>query len=79
MITFARDYDEIIKNAPLDMIMSETDAPFVAPAPYRGKRNEPSYVQEVAKKIADIRGEDPEMVREALVENACRAYRIVLK
>src|SRR3989338_4939956 len=56
VITFARDYDETLKNAPLDRIMVETDAPYVAPAPYRGKRNEPLYVEEVAKKIAELRG-----------------------
>ncbi len=70
VITFARDYDEVIKNAPLNMIMSETDAPWVSPTPYRGKRNEPSYVSEVAKKIAEIRGEDLDVVRSALVTNA---------
>jgi len=79
VITFARDYDEIIKNAPLNMIMSETDAPFVAPVPYRGKRNEPSYVQEIAKKIAEIRGEDFETVQKALVSNTCRMFNLVLK
>lgn len=72
VITFARNYDEVIKNAPIEMLMSETDAPFVAPAPYRGKRNEPSYVSEVVKKIAEIRGEDLESVRAKLVENALR-------
>ncbi|MEK7194344.1 MAG: TatD family hydrolase, partial [Patescibacteria group bacterium] len=72
VITFARNYDEVIKNAPIEMIMSETDAPFVAPAPYRGKRNEPSYVREVVKKIAEIRNEDFEAVRAKLVENALR-------
>lgn len=79
VITFARDYDEVIKNAPLDMIMSETDAPWVSPVPYRGKRNEPSFVKQVVKKIAEIRGEDLETVEKALVENACRAYKIMLK
>ncbi|MFA6898051.1 MAG: TatD family hydrolase, partial [Candidatus Paceibacterota bacterium] len=68
-ITFARNYDEVIKNAPLDRIMSETDAPFATPAPYRGKRNEPLYVVEVVKKIAEIRGEDFEKVRAQLVQN----------
>lgn len=72
VITFVRDYDEVIKNAPIDKLMSETDAPFVAPVPYRGKRNEPSYVSEVVKKIAEIRGEDFEKVRMALVANAQR-------
>ena len=70
VITFARDYDEVIKSAPLDMILSETDAPYVAPVPYRGKRNEPTFVREVAKSIAEIRGEDEEVVRVALVNNA---------
>ncbi len=74
VITFTRDYDEVIRYVPLDMIMSETDAPYVAPVPYRGKRNEPSYVDEVAKKIAEIRGEDVEMVKKALVSNASRLF-----
>ena len=72
VITFANSYDEVIKSVPLSSIMAETDAPFVAPVPYRGKRNEPSYVVEVAKKIAEIRGSDFEEVRKALVENALR-------
>lgn len=76
VITFARDYDEVIRNAPLDRIMAETDAPYVAPVPYRGKRNEPLYVEEVVKKIAELRGEDFETVRSALVENAFRTFNI---
>jgi len=74
VITFARNYDEVIKNAPLEMLMSETDAPFVAPAPYRGKRNEPAYVQEVVKKIAGIRGEELEIVEKALLSNAQKLF-----
>lgn len=74
VITFARDYDEVIRKAPLDRIMAETDAPFVAPVPYRGKRNEPLFVEEVVKKIAEVRGEDFETVRIALVENAFRTF-----
>ncbi|MBU1039414.1 TatD family hydrolase [Patescibacteria group bacterium] len=59
IITFknvATELLEIVKITPLDKIMVETDAPYLAPMPYRGKRNEPSYVVEVAKKIADIKG-----------------------
>jgi TatD DNase family protein len=74
VITFADQYNEVIKNAPLEMIMSETDAPFVAPAPHRGKRNEPAYVVEVVKKIAEIRGEDIEAVQKALLSNAVRVF-----
>ena len=70
VITFARDYDEIIKSAPINMIMPETDAPYVAPIPYRGKRSEPSYVAEVVKSIAEIRGENEEAARDVLDNNS---------
>jgi TatD DNase family protein len=76
VITFAREYDEVIKYAPLEMLMSETDAPFATPAPYRGKRNEPSYVSEVVKKIAEIRGEEFEIVREKMILNAQKVFHI---
>ena len=76
VITFTHDYDEVIKNAPLDMLLSETDAPYVAPVPYRGKRNEPAYVVEVVKAIARIRGEDEEKVRTQLVANAKHLFGI---
>jgi TatD DNase family protein len=56
VITFTLDYDEQIKYIPLDRIMLETDAPYVAPVPYRGKRNEPSFVSEVSKRLAEIKG-----------------------
>ena len=72
VITFASEYDEVIKNAPIGMIHAETDAPYVAPKPYRGERNEPAYVQEVYKRLAEVRGDDPEALRKALVENALR-------
>ena len=52
------------------MIMSETDSPYVTPTPYRGKRNEPSYVSEVVKKIAEIREENDKIVGDTLVSNA---------
>ncbi len=74
VITFTHDYDEAIKSLPKEFIMAETDAPFVAPVPYRGKRNQPSYVVGVYKKIAEIRGEDPEIARAYLVENAKRIF-----
>jgi TatD DNase family protein len=76
VVTFARNYDEIIRNTPLDMIMSETDSPYVTPAPHRGKRNEPVYVQEVVKKIAEIKGLDVEKVAQQLIENAKRVFGI---
>ena len=74
VLTFARDYDPLVRYIPLERIVSETDAPYVAPAPYRGKRNEPLYVGETVKKIAEIRSEDYEMVRGTLVKNALRLF-----
>lgn len=76
VITFARDYDAVIRAVPLDQILSETDAPYVAPAPRRGKRNDPLAVREVVSKIAAIRNEDPEMVRAALLKNARRLFAL---
>jgi TatD DNase family protein len=56
--------------------MSETDAPFVAPVPFRGKRNEPSFVVEVVKKMAEIRGEEPLALSEAIINNSKRIFGI---
>lgn len=76
VLTFARDYDEVVRNAPLDMLLSETDAPYVAPKPHRGKRNEPAYVVEVVRAIAEIRSEPLEHVREIMAENARRVFSL---
>ena len=74
VLTFTHDYDEVVKYVPLDKMMSETDSPFVAPVPYRRMRNEPSYVSEVVKKIAEIRGEDFTAIQKALRDNAIRYF-----
>ncbi len=76
VITFTDAYDKVIEDTPLDMIMTETDAPYVTPVPYRGKRNEPSYVQEVVKRIAEIKNLPEEEVALAIIENAKRVFRI---
>lgn len=76
VLTFTHDYDEVVKNAPLDMLLSETDAPYVTPVPHRGKRNEPAYVPEVVRAIARIRAEDFEKVAAQLAENARRVFGI---
>jgi len=74
VVTFTKDYDELLKVAPISQIMSETDCPFVPPVSYRGKRNEPVYVIETVKAIARIRGEDEVVVAEKLLENARKFF-----
>lgn len=74
VITFARDYDDVIRATPLESILSETDAPYVAPASRRRERNDPMAVADVVATIAQIRGEDPEVVRAALLSNAKRLF-----
>lgn len=76
VVTFTHDYDDVVKNAPLDMLLSETDAPYVTPVPYRGKRNEPAYVAYVVQKIAEIRGEDEEKIRAQILENSKRVFHL---
>ena len=51
VITFTHDYDEVIKSIPLNMILVDTDSPYVSPVPHRGKRNEPFFVKEIVKKL----------------------------
>jgi len=76
VITFTHDYDEVIRETPLDMILTETDSPYVAPVPYRGQRNEPAYVREVVKKIAEIKNLPEPQVAVALIKNARRVFNI---
>lgn len=70
VITFARDYDDVIQYIGLDRIVLETDAPYVAPAPHRGKRNEPSYIVHTAEKLAGLLGVSVDEVAERTTANA---------
>lgn len=76
VITFAKEYDILVKELPMDRILIETDAPYVSPAPMRGKRNEPSYVKYVAQKIADLKGISAGEVERQTTENAGRLFKL---
>ena len=58
------------------MIMTETDSPYVSPVPHRGKRNEPVYVREVVKRIAEIKNLSEDEVAEQIIKNAKRVFGI---
>jgi TatD DNase family protein len=76
VITFARDYDETIRYLGLDRILLETDAPYVAPVPFRGKRNEPAYLPYIAAALAEILAVTPEVIAFKTTENAAKVLRI---
>jgi len=69
VITFARVYEKLIKEAPIEKIMVETDCPYATPVPHRGKRNEPIFVLDIVKKIAKIKQIDILEVQNILVKN----------
>jgi len=79
-ITFknAGSLREVVKKIPLESLLVETDAPFLTPEPFRGKRNEPSYVRYTAEKVAEIKNISFEKVAEMTTENALRVYRLKL-
>jgi TatD DNase family protein len=68
--------DRTIERIPFDRLLVETDAPYLAPAPYRGKRNEPAYVEEVAKHIAKVRSVGLDEVARQTTENAANLFRL---
>lgn len=75
-ITFTHEYDEVVRYVPLDMLLAETDAPFAAPGPHRGTRNEPSFVSYVVTALARIRDEEETAVRQKTVENAAGVWGV---
>ena len=78
VITFknAQKFEEIIRYAPLDRIMVETDCPYLAPEPMRGKRNHSGYMRYTAEKIAEIKGISFDEAAEATTRNAMRFYGV---
>ncbi len=78
VVTFknARVLKEVVEYAPLDRILVETDCPYLAPAPFRGKRNSSLLIPYILEMIAEIKGITREEAEQATWENACRMYRI---
>jgi len=76
LVTYARDYDKVIKEIPLDKILLETDCPYLSPEPDRDKRNEPINVKRVAEKIAEIKGIKFEEVAKQTTKNAKELFNI---
>ena len=76
IVTFksAEVLKEVAKKVPLDRLLVETDSPYLAPVPFRGKQNQPAYVQHVAEHIAELREIPFEAVAQASTENFCRLF-----
>lgn len=76
IVTFknARPIQDVARKAPLDRILVETDSPYLAPVPYRGKTNEPAYVKHTAEYVAELRGISYDEVAEATSENFFRLF-----
>jgi TatD DNase family protein len=78
IVTFnsAHELKDIIQKTPLSNILLETDSPYLAPSPHRGKRNEPLYVKEVAKYIASLKNTSLEKVAEVTTNNTKRFFNL---
>jgi TatD DNase family protein len=77
MVTFKKFGDAAsVRRVPADRLLIETDSPYLAPVPRRGRRNEPALVAHTCAAIAEMRGEDPEAVASATLRNACRFYGV---
>ncbi|GAB6138917.1 TatD family hydrolase [Halanaerobaculum tunisiense] len=76
LITFVKDIRMVIPNLPLEKMIIETDAPYLTPEPYRGQRNEPKYVKQVANKIAEVKNTSLEKVAKQTTDNAQELFSL---
>lgn len=76
VITFAKEYRKLVEVTPLERLLSETDAPYVAPEPHRGQRNEPVFVIETIKKMAEIKGVELDEFSEKLLQNSKKLWNL---
>ena len=74
LVTFVKELHEVVENISLNNILIETDSPYLSPIPFRGKRNEPAYVLEIAKKIAEIKNIDLSIVEDITSKNTLKLF-----
>lgn len=76
IVSFSKDYEAMVKSLPGERILLETDSPYLAPAPHRGKRNEPGYITAVGNFIAEVRGDKSEELFRVTTANAGTLFGI---
>jgi TatD DNase family protein len=72
----AKTIQDVARRVPLSSLLLETDAPYLAPIPHRGKRNEPSFIIHTAKKVAELKGVSLDEVADATTKNAMSLFHI---
>ena len=72
----AKNVVKVVEELPIEKIMLETDCPYMAPVPFRGKRNEPMYIPYIARKIAEIKNIEVEKIAEITTKNAEKMFKI---
>ena len=77
VVTFKKStLPEVLKNIPLERIVLETDSPYLTPVPFRGKRNESSYIPLIAQKIAELTGLETKKIEEITTQNALNLFNL---
>ena len=78
IITFknAEELREVVRKLPLDRLLVETDSPYLAPVPYRGKQNQPAYTREVCEYVAALKGVSAEEMAQITTQNFERLFKI---
>mgnify|MGYP000851163647 CR=1 FL=1 len=77
VLTFKKSgLEDVVRQVPLDSIILETDAPYLAPVPFRGKRNEPAYIPYISQKLAEVKGTSIEQIAHITTKNAKELFKL---